>query len=247
MPVRRPLAALLASTALVAAYGVGAVTGPSPASAQEVATTSAGSGVTVAGVGTVNGTPDVLRLALRVVVVRPTADVALRDASTITERVRSALRKQGVTQADLQTTQLSITPSYSGKPAKLVGYQVVQGQGALLRDLGKAGQAITDAVTAGGSTLRFDGVSFLLSDDSPLKVRAREAAFGQAKAKAEQYAKLAGRALGPVEQVQEDVQPYYYGDSSGGAAASAPAAQGVSLDPGTQRVDVRVVVRFALA
>lgn len=247
MPVRRPVPTLLAGLALAVAATAVTLTGPlAPATAQEAPAAASAAGITVAGVGTVSGTPDVLRLGLRVVVVRPTADVALRDADVVTARVRTALRSQGVTAADLQTTQLTVSPSYSGKPARLVGYQVVQGLAAQLRDLSKAGQAVTLAVTAGGTSLRFDGVSFLLSDDSPLKVRARDAAFAQAKAKATQYATLSGRALGPVASVQEDVLPYYYG-SQDSATAAAPAAGGLALDPGTQRVDVRVVVRWALA
>ena len=245
MSVRRPFTAVLASLALVGVYGVGAVTGPlAPASAQEATAGSSTTGVSVAGVGTVSGTPDVLRLSLRLVVVRLTADAALRDTNVVAGRVRAALREQGVAQADLQTTQLTIGPSSSGKPARLVGYQVVQGLGARLRDLSRAGEAISGAVAAGGPSLRFDGVSFVLSDDSPLKVRAREAAFAQARGKAEQYARLAGRALGPVQLVQEDVQPFF-GESAQSGAGARSAADLV-LDPGTQRVDVSVVVRWSL-
>lgn len=247
MRVRRSLTALGAALALALAYTLGTASGPPSALAQSAPAQPGG--ITVAGLGTVSGTPDVLRMSLRVVVVRKDVTTALRDANVVTGRIRTALRNNGVAPEDLQTTQLQVSPSYGGRPARLVGYQVVQGLAAQLRTLDTAGKTVTDAITAGGTYLRFDGVHFVLSDDSPLKVKAREQAFAQAKAKAEQYAQLSGRNLGPVESISEDVQPVYYdGDygrafaSSGGAAAAGP----VAFDPGTQRVDVRVVVRWTL-
>ena len=250
--IRRVLSAGAATAALALTYTVGTATGSAPALAQS-APVAAPAGVTVAGLGTVSGTPDVLRMSLRVVVIRPDVTTALRDANTVTGRIRTSLRNNGVAAEDLQTTQLQVNPSYGGKPSKLIGYQVVQGLAAQLRKLDSAGKTVTDAITVGGTYVRFDGVSFVLSDDSPLKVKARERAFVQAKAKAEEYAKLSGRTLGPVESINEDVQQNYYdefgrnGTFATGAASSDSAAGPVSFDPGTQRVDVRVSVRFAIA
>ena len=251
MPVRRSLSALAATTALVLTYAVGAATGSGTAVAQNAPAPQPG-GVTVAGLGTVSGTPDVLRMSLRIVVVRPDVTAALRDANVVTGRVRTTLRNHGVAAEDLQTTQLEVSPTYAGKPAKLVGYQVVQGLAAQLRKLDQAGQTVTDAIAAGSTYVRFDGVSFVLSDDSPLKVQARERAFAQAKAKAEQYAQLSGRRLGAVESISEDVQPSYYEGDYGRvfaapAGGSAGSAGPVAFDPGTQRVDVRVQVRWSLS
>ena len=248
MPIRRSLSALGVTAALVLTYSLGAAAGPGLASAQTVP--AAPGGITVAGLGTVNGVPDVLRMSLRIVVIRPDVTLALRDANIVTNRIRTSLRNNGVAAEDLQTTQLEVNPSYQGKPSKLVGYQVVQGLAAQLRKLETAGQTVTDAITTGGKYLRFDGVYFILSDDSPMKVQARERAFSQAKAKAEQYAQLSGRALGSVESISEDAQPSYYDGGSGQgfpAAASSPSAGPVAFDPGTQRVDVRVTVRWSLS
>jgi uncharacterized protein len=204
-------------------------------------------GVSVAGLGTVNGTPDQLRMQLRVVVVKPDATAALTASNVVAGRVRTALRQHGVAPADVQTTQLSVSPVNTGKPARRVGYQVVQGVTATLRSLGGAGQTITDVVRVGGASLRFDGVFFVISDDSPLQEQARVRAFAQARLKAEQYARLTGRALGPVLAVQEDLN-YYGFDGGRFASAVSLSAGGGSyvIDPGVQRVDVRTVVRWAL-
>lgn len=114
-----------------------------------------------------------------------------------------------------------------------------------MRGVDGAGKTIGDAIRAGTTYVRFDGVSFAIDDDSPLKKAAREKAFAQAKDKAEQYAAFAGRPLGAVVSISEDVTqaPYdlgrfWYADSA--------SASGFGLDPGSQQVDVRVVVRWSL-
>lgn len=227
-------------------HGAPLGSGPRPALAQ-TAPTSTSDGITVVGVGTVSGTPDTLRMSLRVVVVRPDVDRALRDANVVLGRIRSALSANGVKAEDLRTTALNVGPSYGGKPSRLIGYQVVQGLAVQLRNLDTAGKTIGDAIGAGTTYLRFDGVSFALTDDSPLKKTARDKAFAQARDKAEQYASLSGRRLVAVESISEDVTPQYgdYGSFAYGSAASA-SAPSVGLDPGTQQVDVRVVVRWSL-
>ena len=84
MPIRRSLSALGVTAALVLTYSLGAATGPGLASAQTVP--AAPGGITVAGLGTVSGVPDVLRMSLRTVVIRPDVTSALRDA-----RLRTSL------------------------------------------------------------------------------------------------------------------------------------------------------------
>jgi len=196
-------------------------------------------------VGTVSGTPDTLRLSLRIVVLRPDVDRALRDAGVVLGRIRSSLAANSVKPEDLRTTGLSVGPSYSGKPTRLVGYQVVQGLSARVRGVDGAGKTIGDAIRAGTTYVRFDGVSFAIDDDSPLKKAAREKAFAQAKDKAEQYAAFAGRPLGAVVSISEDVTQAPYDLGRFGYADSA-SASGFGLDPGSQQVDVRVVVRWSL-
>lgn len=231
-----------AVAALALAYGVGTVTAGGPVQADSG--TSSADTVTVAGLGMVGATPDQLRLDVRVVQVRPDASAALDAVSTVTGRVRTALRQHGVASEDLSTSQLSIDARYDRKGQTVTGFQVTQGLSATLRDLAQAGSTITDVVKAGGNAVRVDGVAFQVSNPDAVKVRARNAAFEQARKQAEQYATLAGRSLGAVQSVQEDVG----GDSFQPQLtfAKAAASSAVQLDPGTQQVQVRAVVRWAL-
>ncbi len=234
-----PVAAIV-----VGGYLVGSVHSPPPAGAQSP--TAAQEGVIVSGLGKVSGTPDVLRVQLGVQVRRADVSAALRDANSIQAKVRAAVRRDGVDAKDMQTADVSLYPSSDNKGAPN-GYNVSQTLTVKLRDLGRAGKTIGDAVTAGGNAARVQGVSFALEDNASLLEKARDAAYGDARTKAERYAELAGRSLGPVELVSEQVptgdQPMSY---TRDALAAAPASASVPLDAGQSQVSVSVTVRWSL-
>jgi uncharacterized protein YggE len=234
-----PLAAVVG-----AGYVVGSVHAPGPASA--TSSDPAEQGVVVSGLGKVSGTPDVLRVQLAVEVRRADVSAALRDANTIQNKVRSAVRADGVDAKDMQTADVSLYPSYTNKGVPN-GYTVNESLTVKLRNLARAGKTIGDAVIAGGNAARVQGVSFALEDNAALLDQARDAAYGDAKKKAQRYAELSGRTLGQVELVSEQVpdaaQPMPYARD---ALASAAPAQSVPLDAGQSQVSVSVTVRWSL-
>ena len=236
-----PLAAVLAG-----GYLVGTIHHPAAAAAADAAD-PAQQGVVVSGLGKVSGTPDVLRVQLGVEVRRADVSAALRDANTVQNRVRAAVRRDGVDPKDMQTAEVSLYPAYTSKGAPN-GYNVTQTLTVKLRDLARAGKTIGDAVTAGGNAARVQGVSFALEDNAALLEKARDAAYGDAKNKAERYAGLSGRGLGQVELVSEQAptgeQPMPYARDMLMAAPSAAAS--VPLDPGQSQVSVSVTVRWSL-
>ena len=207
---------------------------------------AAGSGITVTGSAEVAGAPDTLRLDLSVTAKADSVSKALDQANRTVTRVQDSLRHHGVDARDLQTSDLQVQPDYSypgnGTPV-LRGYDVTEGLTARLRDLGKAGAAISEATTAGGDALRVNGIQLDLGDSSRLVAAARDKAMADAKAKAEQYARAAGRSLGPVVSVSEDVsQPPPVDYPMRTAAADAKP---VPIQPGSQDVGVRVTVVYA--
>jgi hypothetical protein len=233
---------------LVAVVGAGYVVGSvhTPSAASATSSDPAQQGVIVSGLGKVSGTPDVLRVELGVEVRRPDVSAALRDANTIQNTVRSAVRRDGVDPKDMQTSDVSLYPSYSNKGVPN-GYTVNESLTLKLRNLGHAGKTIGDAVVAGGNAARVQGVSFALEDNAALLEQARDAAYGDAKKKAQRYADLSGRALGQVElvseQVPDAVQPMPYARD---ALAAAAPSQAVPIDPGQSQVSVSVTVRWSL-
>jgi uncharacterized protein YggE len=252
---RRSIAiTVVAALTILAAYLVGSarpsVAGAATTSSVRTATGTANpadTGITVTGTGKVTGTPDTLRISLTVSATSPDVDTALSQANTSAKAVQVALLAKGVATKDLQTSNVSIQPSYTSK-GQPNGYVVTESLTAALRDLTKAGTTISAAVSAGGDAVRIDGVSFSLEDTSGLIAGARTGAVDDAKAKAEQYAKAAGKSLGEVQSISEIVStpnPVYADRGLANAAAAGSTA--VPVQAGSQDVTVQVTVVYAMA
>ena len=263
MPVtitpRRASLVILAVISLLVVYLLGTTrSGGTPAAAQTgaVNTSSAqtpaitgvgGAGITVGGRADVAGTPDTLRLDLSVVATAPSVSEALAKANGSADSVQKSLLGNGVEKKDLQTSGLNIAPSYDyTNPAapRIKGYEVSESVSAKLRDLGRAGDAISKAVGAGGDAVRVNGISLDLADTRALVSKARDTAFADAKTKAGQYARAAGRSLGDVVSIAESVAT----PSPIPVPSAAMAKQAdVPIQPGSQEVSVTVTVVFAMS
>ncbi|HEY1919545.1 MAG TPA: SIMPL domain-containing protein [Streptosporangiaceae bacterium] len=229
-----------------AAAGQGTVAGRSgsPAGA-ELTSAGAPARITVTGSGTVTGTPDQLTLDMGVQVNGGTVNSALQQANQDAARVTAALRGAGVAAADIQTSGLSIQPTYASGSSLPDGYGVSESLTATLVRLAVAGAQIEAAVRAGGNAVTVDDVSLNLADSSGLLASARTRAVADARVKAAQYAKAAGRPLGPVISITDQSQ-----DGGPPVPAFAPAAgkaAAVPISPGSAQVSVSVTVVYALA
>ena len=220
-------------------------------STQPVAYPVSGSpGINVGGRAKVAGTPDTLRLDLSVVASATSVSEALASANRSASAVQKSLFDNDVQKKDLQTSGLNIQPEYdysNNAAPRLKGYQVTESIGAKLRDLVRAGDVIGKAIGAGGNAIRVNGISLDLEDTGALVSNARDKAFADAKAKAEQYARAAGRSLGDVISISEDVTtpspiPMPYGLN----ATSAKDMASVPIEPGSQDVSVSVTVLFEM-
>ena len=245
MPVLRRSAPLIAVLAIGAAVVAVIVSAADPVSAAP-ADPPADAGVQVQGVGTATGTPDVLHVTIGVETGAATVADALASANAAAQNVHDALRDAGTADADLRTVNVHIYPRYDGNGQNTNGYLAGQDIAATLRDMGSAGATISTAVDAGGNAARLQGISYELDDDAALRSHARELAFADARGKAEQYATLAGRELGDVVLMREEVTGS--GPVPMVAADSAMASSGaVPIAPGTTDVTVTAEVHWSLA
>lgn len=255
-PVQRAVTAGVAAAGLlIAAFAIGVGQGSAaPAQASDAAgktTPTAATGtarITVTGTGKVSGVPNQLSLSMGVQTSAGSVATALREANAAARSVAAVLRRSGVASSDIQTSGLSIYPSYSGSSGVPSGYQVSEELTITLRRLSVAGSQISAAARAGGNATRVDGVSLNLSDTSALLAAAREKAVADAKAKAAAYAHALGRPLGPVATMSEapPAQPYQpLPFAANPTAGRAPSP--VPVHPGTQQLSVTVTVVFALA
>jgi uncharacterized protein len=207
-----------------------------------------GGGVSVSGTGQVTGTPNLLRLDSSINVTRPTVTAAMQDANTVMAGVQQKLKSDGVAAADLQTSGLSVQPTYTynNNSPRITGYQVSENLSVVLRNLSTAGSIISDAAQVGGDALQIGQASLDIDQDNALIVQARQAAFADALAKAKTYADAAGRTLGAVTSISEstDSQPVTFAYAA--PMASAAAAAPVPIQAGSQDVTVNVAVSWAL-
>ena len=207
----------------------------------------AGARITVTGTGNVSGVPNQLSLSMGVQTNAGSVAAALREANSAVRAVTSVLRRSGVGASDIQTSGLSIYPSYSGSSGVPSGYQVSEQLTVTLRQLSTAGNQISAAARAGGNATVVDGVSLNLSDTSSLLAAARARAVADAKAKATAYARALGRPLGAVVSMSETppavpLQPLPLAQNAGTSRAPSP----VPVHPGTQQLSVTVTAVFAL-
>jgi hypothetical protein len=234
-----------AGAARTAPTTVTAVASPAPSAVPG----GGGSGISVGGTGRVTGKPNMLRLETSVDVTKPNVNDAMQAANTVMANVQKTLKQDGVADADLQTSGLSVQPSYdySNSTSRLVGYQVSENLSVVLRNLGTAGASITDAARVGGDQLRIGGATLDLSEDAALIAQARQNAFADAEAKAKAYALAAGRTLGAVTSISESTAttPPQMFNYPMAAASNAAGAAPVPIQAGSQDVTVDVSVTWA--
>ncbi len=203
--------------------------------------------ISVSGTGRVFLQPDVADVQVGVSITKPTVKGAREAAATAMTGVLAALRKAGIADRDIQTTILSLQPTYDYRdqaaPPRVTGYQLTNAVRATVRDLDALGEAI-DAVLGAGAT-SLDGVVFRVDDPEQAEDQARTRAVAEAKAKAEALAGAAGASIVGVSSISESVAQPPYPYFAGGAIADKAAAQ-TPIQLGTSEVSVTVSVVYRI-
>jgi uncharacterized protein len=196
--------------------------------------------VEVTGSGSASAVPDVVRLDVGVRCEGGNVSAALADAGARAAALGEAARDHGITAADLQTSGAGVHPRHDREGTTVLGYTAYQSLKVTVRDTGRVSDLVQAFSGVAGNALTVDRISLEIADPAPLLVAAREAAFANARAKAEQYAGLAGRELGKVEWlsdvVQSGPQPRY--------ELMAAKAGGVPVELGENSVTATVAVRW---
>ncbi len=199
--------------------------------------------ITAQATGTVTGTPDVVTISLGVSTTSASAQSALDENNRLATDLIAVIKDSGVAPEDLQTSQLSINPSYDDKGA-VTGYQVNNMVTATLRDITKAGALIDAAGKAAGDAVRVQQLAFSIDDDSTLRANARADAVRRAQAQAQQLAEAAGVALGPLHSITE--APLNNSRVYAAEMVTDAAAGAVPIEAGSQELTVSVQVVFEI-
>jgi uncharacterized protein len=199
-------------------------------------------GITVIGTGEVAAPPDVMTVEIGVSVRADTVASASTSAREGATRLIETLTGLGVARDDIATTTYAVHPEYDHHEGaqRLLGYRVSNDLRVRLRDVTRAGETIDAGVGAVGDMATVNQIVFSIDDAKDANDRARVAAWGDAVAKAEHLASLAGRPLGPVVAIVE---------TSGRLPGPRPLArmamaEASPIEPGTTGVTVTLEVRF---
>jgi len=204
-------------------------------------------GITVSGAGEANADPDMVEIDVGVAVLADTVEDATRIAAQRAEAVSSTLTAGGVLPEDMATTEYSIRPEYdySSSQQRLLGYRVSNTVRAKLRDIASTGPLLDSIASAGGDETRVNGLSFGIADETSLLASAREAAWNDARDKAEQLAVLSGHTLGKATSITENTQGPVVPMPRMMAADMAMAEKASTpIEPGTSTVTVTLQVDF---
>lgn len=243
---------ILAGVAIVMVAGVSACGGGSSTAsshiarlaADPIASTSGPRTITVSATGKVTGKPDTLTLSVGVQSSGSTAQSALNQNNDRATSVIASLKSSGVSSDDIQTSELSISPTFNTAGTRITGYQVSNMVTAKLHQIDAAGKVIDAAAQVAGDNIRVNGVQFSIEDTSKLADAARADAIKQARQHASDYANAAGVSLGALQKVTETESPVSSplneSSKAAGAAASTP------VEAGTQDLTVQITVVYAI-
>ena len=135
--------------------------------------------ISVSGTSSLNVDPNKAEIYVKVVTLEKTAQESKNKNSQISQKITDALKRSGVKNNDIETSQFSIYPKYEyeeiienniRKPKQnLVGYESTNVLKVTTQDLEKAGKLIDVAVDNGANEI--ERVSFVLTKEKEKEVK----------------------------------------------------------------------------
>jgi uncharacterized protein YggE len=237
--------------ALAAALVLGAVSWTVPASAQQatITQTIAGTRLDINATGEVTRVPDIAIISAGVVSRAGSASGALQDSANRMSQVLAALKRAGVQDRDVQTSNVSLNPEYrypENQSPQLTGYTATNQLTIRFRDIRNSGK-ILDALVGVGAN-QINGPNLTIDKPEAALDEARANAIAIGRARAELYARSLGLRVARIVAVSE----------GGGYAVPPPPpppapmmmARGerdsTSIQPGEQKLQVSVAMTFEL-
>ena len=190
--------------------------------------------------------PDMAVFSAGVTTQGDSAAAALAENSRAMTQVIAALKRAGIAERDIQTSNLNLNPNYrhaENQPPQLIGYQAVNQVNVRFRDIAKTG-AILDALVAQGAN-QINGPTLTIDRPETALDEARTNALEKARARAELYARSLGMRVARILSVSESggfmppPRPMMERAMAGNDAST-------QIVPGEQTLTVALTVSFEL-
>ena len=247
LPLLFVQAAIVATATILAIVLVTRYVSPLPISITQT-TTQKESAFQATGKSVISTVPDKVEVVIGISRKETDIKLAQTRANEIINTINQKLGELGIPKSDIKTQNYTINPNYDYQKATqdIVGYSVDVSLLVSTTDFTKVNQVIDLATAAGANQV--GSIQFTLSDEKEKQVReeARQKAIDDAKANAQELAKLAGMKLGRIVNVTEDeASPQLYlmekADAVGrGGAAGSPT----NVEPGSTQYSYSVTLSY---
>lgn len=167
--------------------------------------------VTISAEGKVTAVPNIATVQIGTTTMRMTVAEAQAENTKKMNDLITAVKKEGIVDKDIKTSDYSIYPQYdwNGNKNVLSGYNVNQTLTLKIRDTKKINTILKLAGEKGANSI--SNLNFEIDDQDSLKEQAREKAIANAKDKAEKLAKSLGVKLNKIVSFSESTDASIYG------------------------------------
>ncbi len=205
--------------------------------------------VSFSGEGKVMATPDIAVISASILTQGVDSKSAQDENSRKSKAVSDFLKKQGIEDKDVKTSNYNISPQYKyppygGQPT-ITGYQVTQSYEIKVRDLTKISAVLDGLVSAGANQVNNLGLQ--VENPEALRSQARQMAIDNAKKKAQELKGQVGISLGRIVNFSEGSngypEPMYYDvkNMSAGMGGGGP-----DIQTGENEIAVNVTITYQI-
>ena len=198
--------------------------------------------ITVIGKGEAVGKPDQAQVQVGVDILADSVEAAASQNQSVINKIMSALAAQGVKPNDIQTSNFNVWVEQvylEGQTPQVGGYHVSNQVNVTIREIDKVSEVIAAVIGAGANNIF--GISFSVADPATMEAEARAKAMEDARARAEELARLGQVELGEVKLISEVIAqtgpPF-------AAFEQAAAAEAPSIAPGQLTFQIQLQVTY---
>lgn len=200
----------------------------------------------VSGSGEATAPPDTAKISVGVTESASSVLDAQTKVNSKAKKIIDSIKKLGVNEKDIKTTNYSVNPDYSfDRTQKVTGYTVSQSL-EVKTDIDKINQVI-DSSTSNGANVA-GGIEFVLNDEKQLQLEnsARKEAVEKAKKKAKGLAEATGIKLGRIIDVSQSSgqtpRPVFLESKTD----QAEPAQPTNITPGESKIEVTITLTYQI-